>query len=157
MSITIRNFRDDDAAFLESAFADARIWGLTEDPPPLDLAMALGQQIEQCWIAELDGMPVGSCSIIVGRGAHQKQGEWGGWLLPEAMKRGVATEALRLALVWAQERGLVRVESRPAADNLLSHAVLERAGMRLESIAADAFYRRGKVLDEFVYVWTKEK
>lgn len=154
--MTLRPFRDDDAPFLERAFADARIWELTEPPPSVDLAMAIAQQVPQCWIIDLDGEPVGSCSIIVGRGAHEKQGEWGGWLLPEATKKGVATKALRIALLWAQERGLVRVESRPAADNVLSHAVLERAGMRLESIAADAFYRRGKVIDEFVYVWTKE-
>ena len=54
--------------------------------------------------------------------------EVGYGLAESARGRGLATEALRAATVWAQEHGVARVVAMTATDNLASQRVVERVG-----------------------------
>lgn len=67
--------------------------------------------------------------------------------------RGVATEAARAGMVWAIETfALVRVWASTELGNVRSQRVLEKLGMRRESVRmADHIGRDGKPVDEVVY------
>jgi ribosomal-protein-alanine N-acetyltransferase len=67
--------------------------------------------------------------------------------------RGVATEAARAAMAWAIEAfALVRVWASTELDHVRSQRVLEKLGMRRESVRiADHVGRDGKAVDEVVY------
>lgn len=151
----------DDRAFYESAFADPRIWRLTKPPPEsFDEVFRLmwpGTGNPRCFIWTIfDGEDrVGSCALFVSDTGLS--GEYGGWVVPEAHHRGCATQATELALSFGRDLGLVRIDSRPAQDNTPARRVLERVGMRLEAVNRNGFFRDGRLLDELVYVWTKEE
>jgi len=68
--------------------------------------------------------------------------------------RGVATEAARAATAWAIEAfALVRVWASTELGHVRSQRVLEKLGMRRESVRiADHIGRDGKTVDEVVYV-----
>jgi ribosomal-protein-alanine N-acetyltransferase len=67
--------------------------------------------------------------------------------------RGIATEAARAAMAWAIEAfGLVRVWASTELGNVRSQRVLEKLGMRRESVrVADHVGRDGKNVDQVVY------
>jgi [ribosomal protein S5]-alanine N-acetyltransferase len=67
--------------------------------------------------------------------------------------RGIATEAARAAMACAMEAfDLVRVWASTEVGNVRSQRVLEKLGMRRESVrVADHIGRDGKAVDEVVY------
>jgi ribosomal-protein-alanine N-acetyltransferase len=67
--------------------------------------------------------------------------------------RGIATEAARAAMTWAVEAfGFVRVWASTDLEHVRSQRVLEKLGMRRESVrVADHIGRYGKAVDEVVY------
>ena len=67
--------------------------------------------------------------------------------------RGIATEAAQAAMAWAIEAfHLVRVWASTDLGNVRSQRVLEKLGMRRESVrVADHVGRDGKDVDEVVY------
>jgi len=67
--------------------------------------------------------------------------------------RGIATEAARAAMAWAIEAfDLVRVWASTELEHVRSQRVLEKLGMRRESVrVADHIGRNGKPVDEIVY------
>ena len=75
-------------------------------------------------ICERDGPIVGSLALVFDGGAAEIS-----YFLAEGGRgRGLATEAVALAIAWAAERGVDRVGASVAAGNVGSAAVLERAG-----------------------------
>lgn len=90
--------------------------------------------------------------------AHGRAGEVGYWLHPSARGRGVATEAVGLALRHAflplevGGLGLARVRAVAAVGNQASQRVLERAGMSRQGRERRVCTLAGGVLgDGFVY------
>jgi ribosomal-protein-alanine N-acetyltransferase len=67
--------------------------------------------------------------------------------------RGIATEAARAAMGWAIEAfALVRVWASTEMEHVGSQRVLEKLGMRRESVrVADHIGRNGTAVDEVVY------
>jgi RimJ/RimL family protein N-acetyltransferase len=69
----------------------------------------------------------------------------GYWVKPEARGRGVATEALRLALRWASEsHGVTRLWLTAHPGNRASQRVAEKAGFRRTGIVAHMPFADGE-------------
>lgn len=67
--------------------------------------------------------------------------------------RGIATEAVSAAMIWATETfGLIRIWASTDARHVRSRRVLEKLGMREEALRiADHTGRDGELVDEVVY------
>jgi RimJ/RimL family protein N-acetyltransferase len=64
-----------------------------------------------------------------------------GWYLhPDALGRGLATEAAAALLAWAFDQGLDRVHALMYVDNHPSFAVAERIGLRDQGVIHDQWY-----------------
>ena len=76
----------------------------------------------------------------------------GGWLLPEARGRGLATRALRLISCWAfREAGLARLRLLTEASNRAAQRVAERGGFRREGVIRSYKTIGGRRTDGVVY------
>jgi RimJ/RimL family protein N-acetyltransferase len=93
---------------------------------------------------------VGAIALAIVR-AHA-HGEIGYWIGRERWGSGYATEAARrLVLHAVTELGLHRVQARHMVRNPASGRVLAKAGMRLEGVQRDAFFRWGRFEDVALY------
>jgi RimJ/RimL family protein N-acetyltransferase len=83
----------------------------------------------------------------------QHDAEIGYRVLPQARGRGLATEAVAAATVWAfAHLSLVRIEIVHAVGNTASCRVAERAGFRLEGLTRQSFvYGDGVRHDEHLH------
>jgi ribosomal-protein-alanine N-acetyltransferase len=76
-------------------------------------------------------------------------------LSPAHQGRGLATEAARAVIAWAQAAlGCVRVQATVLDSNLRSIAVLERAGMQREGLLRSYRHVRGQPRDFWMYAHT---
>ncbi|HKE66647.1 MAG TPA: GNAT family protein [Micromonosporaceae bacterium] len=83
----------------------------------------------------------------------QSDAEIGYRVAPHSRGRGVATEAVAAATVWAFDHlALVRIELAHAVPNPASCVVAERAGYRLEGVLRQSFvYGDGQRYDEHLH------
>lgn len=71
---------------------------------------------------------------------------------PEWRRRGIASEAVRLACLQAfEEHGRHRVQAEVYGDNVTSRRVFERVGFTLEGLRRQAYWRREQWLDGILY------
>ena len=160
-SVILRPFMMNDASKLIELIRDQRTWLHTQDPEIKD---------EAHLVRIVHGMPdwvftvlhpelgiCGSFSLLKGSGQYSKRAELGGWLSALAKDNGLGTEIARQLIVFAAENGIVRVDARPAADNLQACRTCEAAGMKLEATMKDAVTRDNKMIDERVYSWLKKE
>ncbi|WP_374007840.1 GNAT family N-acetyltransferase [Leifsonia sp. LS-T14] len=103
------------------------------------------------WALRVNGPLVGMVSI---GDIHERQGEIGYWLAPEARGTGVMSEAVALVIAYgfaAAPDGLAleRIVWRALAGNAASAAVARRAGFRWEGVAPEGAEQRGERLDEW--------
>lgn len=104
----------------------------------------------------VDGKPVGSISVEKGSGLRSNVGVIGYYLIPEFYGRGIMTAAAKMICAEAFERlDISRVEGTIFEPNIGSRRVLEKAGFELEGVLKDAFYKNGKLYNEYVYGLTK--
>jgi ribosomal-protein-alanine N-acetyltransferase len=99
----------------------------------------------------LEGRVIGTVSFEVDAAAHTAMI---GYAIGRAWwGRGIATEAARAAMDWAIETfGLARVWASTDLGHVRSQRVLEKLGMRRESVrVADHTGRDGRPADEVVY------
>lgn len=88
------------------------------------------------------GEVLGSCGVGWQDQPHAVA-EIGYWVRKEARRRGVATQAVRLAARWAfEECGVQRLQLRADHRNAASQQVAERAGFTREGVLRSIRYSR---------------
>ncbi|MGO4299143.1 GNAT family N-acetyltransferase [Leifsonia sp. RAF41] len=103
------------------------------------------------WAIRFRDVLVGMISIA---DIHERQGEIGYWLAPEARGQGVMSEATELVLDYGFGRAphglaLTRMVWRALAGNAASAAVARRAGFRWDGVAPEGAEQRGARFDEW--------
>ena len=101
---------------------------------------------------EVDKKIVGNISIEKSSGLRSVVGVIGYYLIPEFYGRGIMTEAVKMICAEAFEKlDISRIEGTVFEPNIGSRRVLEKAGFELEGVLKDAFYKNGKLYNEYVY------
>ncbi len=102
------------------------------------------------------GKTVGNVSVEKLGGLNERCGVIGYCLLPEYYGRGIMTAAVKMICTEAFERlDISRIEGTPFEPNMASRRVLEKAGFELEGVLKDAYFKNGKLYNEYVYGLTK--
>ena len=104
------------------------------------------------------GEPVGSIYVMPGSGKDERRGEIGYAMKAEQWGKGIATEAVKLAVssAWAELKGLERVEGLVFEENKASQRVLEKAGFEREGVLRKYFFVKGRSRDIVVYSVVKD-
>ena len=102
---------------------------------------------------EVNGELAGGIGFIMGKGERIGTASLGYWLGKRFWGRGVMTEAVQVATLFAFDTLRVRrVWANVMAANVGSSRVLEKAGYALEAkMTAAICDRRGMIHDEFIY------
>ncbi len=101
---------------------------------------------------EVDKKIVGNISVEKSSGLRSGVGVIGYYLIPEFYGRGIMTEAVKMICAEAFEKlDISRIEGTIFEPNIGSRRVLEKAGFELEGVLKDAFYKNGKLYNEYVY------
>ena len=105
---------------------------------------------------ERDGELVGD--LYVGLDEHGGVAEIGFSLVPEAQGKGIAHEAAAAVVDDLVDRlGVHRVYAQLSKDNAASVRLLERLGMRFETLAPASYWWRGAWDDNLVYAMTGDE
>ncbi|XP_024028039.1 uncharacterized protein LOC112093574 [Morus notabilis] len=94
-----------------------------------------------------DGQPIGSIYVMPGSsGKDERRGEIGYAVKANYWGKGIATEAVKLALscVFKELKFLDRVEGLVFEENKASQRVLEKAGFVREGVFEKVFLCQGK-------------
>lgn len=164
--IRIRKYRRDDAIHLAEAvresFATVGHWQEWCHPRYDEksskawiehgiAAWAAGQSYEFAIVDAASGRYLGGIGVNQ-RNFEHNFANVGYWVRESCQARGVATQAVRLAIGFAFETlELTRVEIIAAADNLPSRRVAEKAGAKLEGMARNRLVLNGTPLIAAVY------
>jgi RimJ/RimL family protein N-acetyltransferase len=141
-AITLRPWRVGDAADLQREVQDPEIvkWMAIELPYSMDDAELFIAGTEKAW-TDREAAQFVICEDDDFRGYlgvlsvedRMKVVEIGYWIAKAWRGRGIATEALRLALEWIREEiGPERIELGMISGNDASRAVAEKCGFRLD-------------------------
>ena len=161
--LVLRDWRADDAPFLEPVCGDPDVCQFTTLPWTYSHAEALawiGRQHEHraagtalvLAITQAGDVPLGSVNL--GRFSDDgREAELGYFLLPAARGRGLATTAARALCAWGAEHlGLARIELAIRPDNAPSRQVAKRLGAQFERVRPDSHEADGRLWDMAVYV-----
>jgi RimJ/RimL family protein N-acetyltransferase len=100
----------------------------------------------------VDGEAAGSVSLMPGKDIERTTAEIGYWLGRPFWGRGIATEAVRAATLYAFDQlGMHRVFAVPFGRNPASTRVLEKAGYVREGILRRSAVKDGKLIDQILY------
>lgn len=160
-SVILRPWMQSDCRRLFELVKDAGTWSLTQDPMIEDetsLSRAMFAAPDWAFtVLHPDRGIVGSFSLFRGTGQYARRAELGGFLMSDLRHCGLGPAVGRALLEFADENGIVRVDARPAKDNLAACRGCELAGMKLEATLKDAVLRGDTMVDECVYSWVKGK
>lgn len=150
-----------DAVTLAGLANDRDVWLNLRDrfPHPYGLADA------EAWIASssahtpqtsfgivVAGQAVGGISLMPGQDIDRVSAEIGYWLGRPFWGRGIMTDAVRAATLYAfDELHMRRVFAVPFAHNAASRRVLEKAGYVLEGTMKQSAIKDGVILDQYLY------
>jgi RimJ/RimL family protein N-acetyltransferase len=157
--LRLRPYRASDAAAMFALYSDPRVMRYWSFPPWSAIAQAeaylervLGEMAEGRvlpWAVALrdDDLLVGTTTLF-SLNPEQRRAEVGYSLSPAEQGRGLAAEALRVALAHAfDEVGLLRVEADVDPRNAPSCRLLERLGFRREGLLRARWHVAGEVCD----------
>jgi RimJ/RimL family protein N-acetyltransferase len=83
---------------------------------------------------------------------RHRRGDVGFFVVPDARRRGVALEALRLLTAWAfAALELQRIGLTTTPDNVATQRLAERAGFRREGVLRAYTFERGAPVDNVVF------
>jgi len=165
--IRLRPYREDDARAIFALYSDpdvTRYWSFPawtrreQATDYLAARMALETPAVYAWaLAEREGdRLVGTTTFFSLSGPH-KRAEVGYSLLPSRQGRGLASEALRLALAHAfGPLGLERIEADVDPRNEASWRLLEKLGFRREGLLRNRWRVNGEVCDSYLYGLLRE-
>jgi RimJ/RimL family protein N-acetyltransferase len=147
--LTLRPWRADDAADLETIMADRAMHGFLPLPDPYTRADAAefvsdvarrgraeGRSITTALVETSGDRLVGAAALELPR-AGRLSGEIGYWVAGPARGRGYSAEATRTLADWGFAHGLSRIEIYCAVDNLPSVRTALNAGFRFEGLLRD--------------------
>ncbi|MBI5466805.1 MAG: GNAT family N-acetyltransferase [Candidatus Kerfeldbacteria bacterium] len=98
---------------------------------------------------EIDGHIVG----VIGIDLDGQRGTLGYWLGRPYWGQGIMTRVVRLLTAYAFRRyRLVRIDAHVFSFNIGSARVLEKAGFKREALLIKHFNKRGRLIDELIYV-----
>ena len=93
----------------------------------------------------------GVISVYYYKPEHNKA-EIGFWLLPQFWNKGIASEALKAAILyWKKERGLHRLEGFVEEGNTASSKLLEKAGFNYEGKMKECEIKNGNYISLLIY------
>jgi len=156
--VRLRGPRASDDAALFAIFGDERVARYWSRPPMRDIGEAqeriaqiltsmAERQLINWAIADENDTLVGTCTLFRFDPAHRRA-EIGYALNPAHWGRGLASEAVRLALDWAVDAaGFHRIDASIDPDNLPSRALLHRLGFVTEGVLRESFFVGDKVTD----------
>lgn len=161
MRIVLRPHRASDVDALYALFSDPQVtrhWSFPSWTRPaqaldyLDLRRSLVPPAVYCWvIADAADALIGTLTLFVLHG-EPRRGELGYALSPAQQGRGLAGEALRLALEHAfTTLDLERIEADVDPRNEPSWRLLERIGFRREALLHDRCRSGNEVGDAAIY------
>lgn len=97
--------------------------------------------------------PIGSIYVMPGIGKDERRGEIGYAISAKYWGKGVATEAVKIAVACAfkELKYLDRIEGLVFSENKASQKVLEKAGFIREGLLRKYFFVKGKSVDIVVF------
>lgn len=102
---------------------------------------------------EINNEPVGSIGIIYQNDIHRRGAEIGYWLAEEFWNQGIMTEAIKILIQHVfNNSDIIRIHAGVFASNTASSKILKKAGFKLEAIHKKAVFKKGKLMDEHIYV-----
>jgi ribosomal-protein-alanine N-acetyltransferase len=150
-----------DAEALASHANDRDVWLNLRDrfPHPYSLrdaeeyiAAVAARTLQTSFGIIVDGEAAGSVSLMPGKDIERTTAEIGYWLGRPFWGRGIATEAVRAATLYAFDQlGMHRVFAVPFGRNPASTRVLEKAGYVREGILRRSAVKDGKLIDQILY------
>jgi [ribosomal protein S5]-alanine N-acetyltransferase len=123
---------------------DARQW----------LEIVLNQQRESLFALAIGDELMGSVGLHLGEGVYACMAEIGYWVAEPYWGRGIATAAVEAITPWgfAAFPDLSRLQAHVFASNPASARVLQGAGYELEATLRRSVVKRGRLLDQWLYV-----
>ena len=124
------------------ALADAEAW----------IAATSAQTPQSSFGIIVDGQAAGGISLMPGQDIERVSAEIGYWLGRPFWGRGIMTDAVRAATLYAfTGLKLRRVFAIPFAHNVASCRVLEKSGYVLEGVMKQSAIKDGVILDQYLY------
>lgn len=158
---TLRPWREEDTEALIWAADDVRVATEMREgfPSPFTIVEArtwIGNTKDQRVIfdfaVEVGGEAAGGVSLRIGDGDHRDFGEITFWLGHDHWGKGIATEAVGAATMYAVTRfDLQRVYALVFAENIGAGRVLEKNGYVLQGRIPEGVPNRGEVRDAVIY------
>ncbi|KAK9293121.1 hypothetical protein L1049_021107 [Liquidambar formosana] len=159
IDITLRSFELSDVDYFMAWAGDAKVtqycrWDTyTSRNDALDFLKEV--IVSHPWYRAIcvDDRPIGSIYVMPGMGKDQRRGEIGYALSAKYWGKGIATEAVKMAMacVFKELKFLERVEGLVYAENKPSQRVLEKAGFVREGVLRKYFFVKGESRDIVVY------
>lgn len=116
------------------------------------IAAAAAHPVQTGFGIIVDGEPAGSVGLMPGTDIERKTAEIGYWLGRPFWGRGIATDAVRAATLYAfDELEMDRVFAVPFARNSASIRVLLKVGYVREGTMRRSAIKDGEVLDQELY------
>lgn len=168
MSVTIREWKPEDAGALAAALSNNKILNNLRDGLPypytekdaLDyINFILGSDAHDtfAYAITVDGRVAGSIGAFRQQNIHSRTAELGYYLAEEYWGRNVMTDAVRLLCDRVfKDTDILRIFAEPFAYNIGSRRVLEKAGFQFEGIMKNNAVKNGQVLDMALYALTRQ-
>ena len=117
-----------------------------------------GDEGRLCRAIAVEGRPVGSNRVTLGKGVYEKSAEITFWLAEQYWGMGIMARAVRetCELAFAQY-DIVRIFAYVFSENTAACRVLERAGFTFEGTMRSAVYKNCLVMDVHVFALVREK
>ncbi|MGN0169518.1 MAG: GNAT family N-acetyltransferase [Lachnospiraceae bacterium] len=168
MKISIRTWKQSDAASLASTLSNKRIMNNLRDGLPYPytekdgleyINFILGSDPHDtfAYAIDVDGVAVGSIGAFRQGNIHFRTAELGYYLAEEYWGKGIMTKAVKLLCekVFA-ETDIIRIFAEPFAYNTGSRRVLEKAGFQFEGMMKCNAVKNGQILDMALYGLTRQ-
>jgi [ribosomal protein S5]-alanine N-acetyltransferase len=160
---TLRDWAMDDVGSLVKYANNPRIAGSMRDafPSPYTredakhfIAIATGPGSNLYLAIDLRGEAVGGIGIHPKSDVRCRSAELGYWLSESYWGQGIVTDAVSAVVPVAFERyDIVRLQAGIFSTNTASMRVLEKCGFIREAVHKNAIWKKGRLLDEVVYVY----
>jgi|GEM_PF-96105 len=106
----------------------------------------------------VDGRPVGSIAVELGRGVSEKSAKIGFWLAEPYWGMGIMARAVReMSELAFSTYDIVRIHAEVFSENVAACRVLERAGFTFEGALRSAVYRNCRIMDAHVFALVREQ
>lgn len=162
MNIRLRPWTREDIPFLVRHANNQKVSATLRDafPYPYTLEdaknwIALQEKLQTTndFAILLNDEPIGGIGIIPKKDVYRKTIEIGYWLGEDFWNKGIATEAVKLILIYIDKHfDAVRIVAAIFSNNPASMKVLEKNGFCQEAVHKKSIFKNNQILDEHVWV-----